>query len=608
MFSDALPASLPTMRMKMRFLRRITWRRNNKKIEDKDSSSTCLNSYEEPPPVQSTGESTLDATHEKNEEPPPVVYYSPCSIAQVPALVTELSELMQRQPPSTTGEKQARILRQLFAISEDEETRGEMIADGRLVPVVVQFLERCRKEQEQQRLVVNDHQAQKQQPQLYLALLLINNLSIPAANKRAIALEGAPVLSRLIMDDPSCHLTVILVVNWIVQDVALRRELVTLFPKLISSLAVAFCAASLPPENYRWTNASTAERVAILSKTTKVDCQNAVFPDTMRWVLIALQHLIQPAKEISPAAQQLMATGIVPSVLQCIKTDLNAHDSDPSQWEGQTTQDAALFVILNLATDPVARKSVASSTDILEILAGVAAACTDAGLAKSEVVKLQFAKARIALTYIISSSGSSRTADHSILRMRQSETDVWVELLANLVHCRHKEGPGGYSTTTFSLKQVLFALRRLLRGAMENQTQLDDVRLNALLIKVIGLVAVQRVTFIDMQAAEHACFSLYLLSHHGFQVSTKQEMVLQHQLCSDSCSISCLSGLLSPGVAGKRLQCKKSCRQSALSFQRFEGCVSFRTPCCKPTAPSPQVPCFRRRPFHQESSRTRNRH
>jgi hypothetical protein len=42
--------------------------------------------------------------------------------------------------------------------------------------------------------------------------------------------------------------------------------------------------------------------------------------------------------------------------------------------------------------------------------------------------------------------------------------------------------------------------------------------LNALLIKVLAMRAIRNATSIDAETAEHACFSMYLLSHYGFHV------------------------------------------------------------------------------------------
>lgn len=80
----------------------------------------------------------------------------------------------------TSGDKPASALRMLFALSEhstDGETRTKMVrVDGaKLVPVLLQFLQRCARGSSEQ----------------YLALLVLNNVSIPIENKRVSATRGS---------------------------------------------------------------------------------------------------------------------------------------------------------------------------------------------------------------------------------------------------------------------------------------------------------------------------------------------------------------------------------------------------------------------------------
>jgi hypothetical protein len=106
----------------------------------------------------------------------------------------------------------------------------------------------------------------------------------------------------------------------------------------------------------------------------------------------------------------------------------------------------------------------------------------------------------------------------SELLIKGSEAVLIVELLANSLHCRGKSGIGGYNATTFNPKKVLFAIRCLLTNKFNVKTLYVTcgVRLNALLFKAIALHSIQDIALIDPQAAEDACFSLYLLSNHGF--------------------------------------------------------------------------------------------
>ena len=112
----------------------------------------------------------------------------------------------------------------------------------------------------------------------------------------------------------------------------------------------------------------------------------------------------------------------------------------------------------------------------------------------------------------------SRTERSSMLT-NSSEASLLVELLANALHHRAKEGPGGYSAATFSAKNVLCAIRCLLTSA-ENQKTIAinvGIRLNALLLLALAQHAVLGSSMLDPEAAEHACFSLYLLSNFGFK-------------------------------------------------------------------------------------------
>lgn len=98
------------------------------------------------------------------------------------------------------------------------------------------------------------------------------------------------------------------------------------------------------------------------------------------------------------------------------------------------------------------------------------------------------------------------------------EAPLLVELLSNVVHGRGKKNPGGYSPTMFNPKKVLFAIRCLLTNRTNVKTFFVScgVKLNILLLKVIALHSIQNASTLDVEAAEDACFSLYLLSTHGF--------------------------------------------------------------------------------------------
>ena len=149
----------------------------------------------------------------------------------LPRLVEDLATADE-----TYGDKPARALRMLFSLSEHKENRTDMVSGSDLVPVLFTFLKRCERGSSEQ----------------YLALLVLNNISIARENKRVIALDcgGAQLLSRLLCVDPSCHLMAIILVNLTFADVDLRKELVSPQIELIESLCFALRVASFTHEEY----------------------------------------------------------------------------------------------------------------------------------------------------------------------------------------------------------------------------------------------------------------------------------------------------------------------------------------------------------------------
>lgn len=110
-------------------------------------------------------------------------------------------------------------------------------------------------------------------------------------------------------------------------------------------------------------------------------------------------------------------------------------------------------------------------------------------------------------------------ASDSPLVMSEADTELLMELLVNTIERRGKEGPGGYSAVTFEPKFVLFALRCLLTHTA-NQTRVAYLaarKLNVLLLKVLAQFSMLKVQWMDVEAAEHAVFCLYLQSNYGFK-------------------------------------------------------------------------------------------
>jgi hypothetical protein len=309
---------------------------------------------------------------------------------QIPKLLHKL------QTAHTTGcDQAARTLRQLFALSEYgsttaiqrngstktepaarmEEIRREMIADGTLVPALLRFLERCRTESLQLRsdttalgAAVHSHAAQtlSSSAQLSLALLILNNVSIPVANKRSVALDsgGMMCLCRLLCDDPSCRIVVIVLVNLTFCDATLRRDLIYAPDiHLFSALSFAFRLASMTLAEYNarkhlWSTShgkgwdssrghrNASERLAALQRWEEKSIGDEIalwpatreqmFPDTARWCVCAMQNLTRPGPDImtNPACFTLIHTGIVPHLLRCL--DVGGIASAPMSPRSQT--------------------------------------------------------------------------------------------------------------------------------------------------------------------------------------------------------------------------------------------------------------------------------
>ena len=110
--------------------------------------------------------------------------------------------------------------------------------------------------------------------------------------------------------------------------------------------------------------------------------------------------------------------------------------------------------------------------------------------------------------------------DDSVLLLSEGEIRGLVELLANTMHDRSKDGAGGYSAATFGVKYVLFAWRCLLTHP-SNQirvAKVAGVHLNSLLLKALARHAISRSNSMDVEAAEYAAFALYLQSSYSFKV------------------------------------------------------------------------------------------
>lgn len=575
-------------------------------------SSLCETSAAEPLPPSLSGmsadsklEGSRASTPECSEAAAP-----PIKVPSIESLPNYISDLASTKNPA--GERAARALRKLFAVSEHasfNENRLAMVrmAEGQLVPVLLQFLARCEKGSSEQ----------------YLTLLVLNNISIPVENKRLIALEqgGARMLARLLLEDPSCHLIAIILVNLTFCDAELRGALVREDgSELVESLCFALRVGSLTQEEFEHRlpliemdpeeRQSAKQILAILLaedqrqrlSTSSDSCMETsdllppaskqLFPDTTRWTLAALKNLTRPSKDPG-AAHALIQSGIVPLIFRLIlvssppnqhdtslsektaategESSLNSQDDDtptpaepadaaagdseedycnsPTTWDANSAQDAALFIVMNLSTAMSAREYVRES-DAVHILSLITASerigkCNSHPFVEEELLEFQRLKARMALAYLIGSEGHFgqprirgcatshvfANKDDSALIVTEPEVTRLVELLATTLHRRAKEGAGGYSAATFSVKYVLFALRGLLTQ-YENQVKFSNAQgtqLNTLLLKALAMHSLGNVVFIDEEAAEHAAYSLYLLSNYFLEDKTFLPSLFGHE-------------------------------------------------------------------------------
>jgi hypothetical protein len=202
--------------------------------------------------------------------------------------------------------------------------------------------------------------------------------------------------------------------------------------------------------------------------------------------------------------------------------DSSSLNAPPFTWQPNTMQDAALFVIMNVASHPKTRHAVKDLHGI-EILSSICQYQCDLGeLPDGELFQLQFqiVKARMTLAYLLGSEGHFGQSvakhrhqyDDSVLVLSSNEVEVLIEMLANTLNGVGKEG--GYSAATFHTKSVLYAIRCLMTKSV-NQTKFATERLNTLLLKALAQYCLEQQ--VDAEAAEYAVWSLYLQSNYGFR-------------------------------------------------------------------------------------------
>lgn len=535
---------------------------------------------------------------DSSKEPAGVDIHNPPSIQYLSYYISALS---RENSPDPSSDPSSRALRSLFTLSEHASSHKDRVAmvhwtptprerSAALVPALLDFLKRCKRETSEQ----------------YLAMLVLNNVSIPHENKRCIALDfgGVKALSSLLCQDPECHLLVIILVNLTFCEAKLRQDLLTYTedadnvartrisithgpnvtteePKvkncggdtyLVEALTytILLCSlsneqlASLPPIQLEDTDGTVHTPRKLLNTLTYsmenmgyLSNPNANLPpirfdgtlaETARWSLCALKNLSRP-DQLAPssiiegkddpsldslAAYALIDTGVLPLLLRIIRFDITPAGGGSSSnlsWSLNSAQDAALFTLLHLASVPEVRGKLKeygcisgltsiveygkANKDLNDLIMG---SYDDKDTDNLSNLGLQSMKARIASSYLLEAMkpDASVLADH--------ETQLLIEVLSNCLHSRPKDGPGGYSSFSFSLKMVLYSIRCLM-GDCRNIlvfAKTFGARLNVLLLKALAQYSFsyqQDNSVMDEEAAEHSVVCLYLMSSHGFHVS-----------------------------------------------------------------------------------------
>jgi len=548
--------------------------------------------------LKTNGENSYDDNCESNAGEASVSSQD-VSLEELPRLVNDLANCGANCEEETYGEIPARALRALFALSEHHDlheiNRIRMVreANGQLVPTLIAFLQMCEPNSSEQ----------------YLALLVLNNVSIPSENKRMVAIDhkGAHVLSRLLCWYPSSSLVCIILVNLTFCEQGLRQLLVEdgSSIQLVEAFAYALKVSispegTTPPEILQ---KDTPPRQLLLNLQLQQDGETSnslstnhhrisapfnpdaiAFPETARWALCGMKNLTRPSRD-PIAAHALVQSGVLHMILRVLTIgsgsqrqasnefhmfssneykginikqqnqwrnqnrrqqsrddeDGYGYDSesrnDPYTWDSNSMQDAALYVLMNFAITPGTRPHVKNDhvARMLALVARYSSSPPPQGLenglkdGKERQKNLQCLKARMALAYIFGSEGNFGQVPSSgvyvdrneDLKLKGVEAPLLVELLSNTLHGRGKKGPGGYNASTFNAKKALFAIRCLLTHSLNVNTFFVTcgIKLNILLLKTLALHSIQEVAHVDMEAAEDAVWSLYLLSKFGFMGS-----------------------------------------------------------------------------------------
>lgn len=103
--------------------------------------------------------------------------------------------------------------------------------------------------------------------------------------------------------------------------------------------------------------------------------------------------------------------------------------------------------------------------------------------------------------------------------LAEYEAHSIIELLAHCLQGRAKEGPGGYSASTYALKSVLYGIKCILCQPANQKLFAvtgNASRLNALLLKSVSCYSLlDMVDMMDAEATEHAVVSIQQMTLNG---------------------------------------------------------------------------------------------
>lgn len=269
------------------------------------------------------------------------------TLDMIPRLIEDIANCEETNSSTST-----RALKMLFSLSENTASENQNRSlmprqgDSQLVPELLRFLCRCERGSSEE----------------YLALLVLNNISIPRENKYFVAIDcdSVNILSRLLCIDPSCHLVSIILVNLTFTDEELRKELLDPKRPIEMLEALVYVFKILTEEKYKSNppidpsvdikNLSPLKLLSSLieenkkqiSKATDIDEEksedesskqifnptNVRHDDTAKWCLSAIKNLSRSPTDIF-AANAIVASGIVPLLLRIVTVGSDSEQNKP---------------------------------------------------------------------------------------------------------------------------------------------------------------------------------------------------------------------------------------------------------------------------------------